>query len=336
MFAYNNTNVIRIDGAPTLEHVILEHSASAAGDADLDLTGWSGGDFGIDLFSLAGYVGLTNNPLAFSGLETAFGSVQSGDFGRGLAEIHVDELDGTGFTQGVAVIINNDQAVTVNLADQVASDDGNGPDAPPAEANYNFIRVTDTGNEGAMITVGDANSLIDTSQAGLSNDVIATGSGTNIVNAGDGQDTVTFGEHSASVHDTVVYNAFSESTPTLPDTIFGFVQGAQDANPGDGANYLNTTNQYAVDQGDVLYLNAGPYTVSYYEVSGAGGIAAALAAGAQGQQGVVILDTDNGHLYIDADGGADGFVDAQINLVGVTDLDQGNFANVTLVNQNLP
>jgi hypothetical protein len=97
---------------------------------------------------------------------------------------------------------------------------------------------------------------------------------------------------------------------------------------------------YSADQGDVLYVAslAGNYNITFYEVSGAVGVASALAKGVQGggTDGVLILDTDDGHLYVDANGGPNGVVEAQINLTGVTDLDQGNFLGITLFQGTLP
>jgi hypothetical protein len=199
--------------------------------------------------------------------------------------LHVDEIDAEGFTGGLNVTIDNNQAVTI--------------DASETTGDTQITMLDDT------------------------DDTITLGTGQNIVNAGYGQDNITWALDTDD-HDTYIISDGAQSSLTLPDTVIGFDQGDQTQVTG-----VNTTGS-----GDVIQFDGPAITVDYYEVAGSVAVQQAINAGGANNN-TLVLDTLTGDLYGDL--GGDGTIEAQIRLVGVTDLDQDNFsANVTLQQQFLP
>jgi hypothetical protein len=161
----------------------------------------------------------------------------------------------------------------------------------------NILIVNNAANS---VTLGNGNNTVVT---GNGNDVINLGSGDNTVTAGGGQDDITFTVDTDD-SDTVIYNAASDSSFSLPDIITGF-----------------TTGDFLDLQG-VATFGAFNFSVVTSDVA----VIAQMSAleTANGAVDHVVFNSTTGHVYFDlGSDGALGAGDMEIHLQGTSALTAG-------------
>ena len=211
-------------------------------------------------------------------------------------------------------LTGNENDVTVTAGDGDNSITGGlGDDSITSGVGYNTI---DGGAGDDSITVGAAG-LID---GGDGNDSITVGDGGSVITGGAGLDTIALGSGVTEDDvDTIVFGDVTDSQGTTVDVISGFqvdVQSTDDINADEVVDELDIIN-------DVLDFTAIGEGVYAGEANGYGAVLTSLALGAAN----AVLDTSTSTLYFDVDAsGTLDDADMAIQLTGVTDLSEANFA----------
>ncbi|HEY0879047.1 MAG TPA: DUF4214 domain-containing protein [Zeimonas sp.] len=297
----NDANVV-VTGAGTTDYAVVVDDAATGTDDSLTLT-------------VNGTDGVTLAALTVADVETV-----------SLVSSASDPDDTAPGANTVALVANETVALNVSGAtelDLTGSSFGAIETVAAGSFDAGLTIDVSASTEAVTITTGaGADVVVGSAQ----NDVISVGDGGNTVTGGVGKDTINLGNGAtADDVDTIVYTAANESQGVKVDVINGFqvdVQATTDTNADDVVDATDLINDI-LDFSGLAGLAGTPGYVG--EANGYGAVLTSLVSA--GGNTTAVLDSSTSTLYIDVDGsGTLDNADMAINLVGVTELSDANFA----------